>query len=753
MREEEKIDPGRIMLANEYPPALGPGQYNISVRQELSWDGKLQEGKVRSEKLSFTCEAGGFTLDQEEIYSVYPPKDSFGLFENVIPHLVLKKRTLPWERPSPVNGASWMALLLFSETEPAELINQDVTKIFKVDDQTYCPVKMPKPGYGEGTGCLALDVDAELFCQLCPLAAELPLLAHARCVSRENKTADQNFVEDWLSVLVGNRLPRSGYGESGLKNTVYLISLEDFGDFLTKDSLRQEIASMERYKKVRIPALASWSFYSKKEEYSFITCFNHLTADSLLMRDAGLRKDAVSEQTGILPEVSALLQRGYVALNHELRDGGRTVSFYHGPFRPCKVKLKKEEYQIFSDARLIYEPELGMFDLSLSMAFNLGRTLGLKDQVFARALLRYRSLNQVQAEENFHRTRVLQAKYEVRPGVMKGNKNQSTGSFLDQQVGNFLKALQEPGNLENIRPVEDETVVEKKGLGQVPLLSAKREMFNGSNYFAFLRDNSQEIPKEITEYLARLSLFYDVPFSYLVPDERMLPENSIRFFRLDHEWMFALLDGAMSLGRSFDTDYAQDTVMIERLLNKIYDNRCAIRPVFQRRNPAQIREHVKKGMRAMEEEFTNTGFLLRSDLVSGFRGLEFLAYVEEGATDPLPCLRLEAIGKDILLGIFIGECNYLEIRQPPEGMHFGVKPGESGYRKKLRSLEDGALFGEKGPEVDVGMRSGELGVLDFCKTAQEIGKALGIEKMSSVHISLEMIQNPATGIVKNIQNN
>lgn len=152
-------------------------------------------------------------------------------------------------------------------------------------------------------------------------------------------------------------------------------------------------------------------------------------------------------------------------------------------------------------------------------------------------------------------------------------------------------------------------------------------------------------------------------------------------------------------------------------------------------------------------EFVSTGFLLRSEMVAGWRGLEFRAYADLEKTKPLVPLRLETLGQDVLLGIFAGECVSLEIGQPPEGMHFGFEtaPG-GGYRKLLRSLEDGSLYDGEQEKIYAGvkMRSEGLGVLNWAGTAENIQKALpgmdgGNGAVTSAHMALEMIQNPATG--------
>ena len=54
----------------------------------------------------------------------------------------------------------------------------------------------------------------------------------------------------------------------------------------------------------------------------------------------------------------------------------------------------------------------------------------------------------------------------------------------------------------------------------------------------------------IVEWLRSLRCLRGVPLGYLVPDTRMLPEESLRFFAVDANWLDALCDGALSLRSS-----------------------------------------------------------------------------------------------------------------------------------------------------------------------------------------------------------
>ena len=59
---------------------------------------------------------------------------------------------------------------------------------------------------------------------------------------------------------------------------------------------------------------------------------------------------------------------------------------------------------------------------------------------------------------------------------------------------------------------------------------------------------------DIVELMTRLKLLYEVPFSYLVTGEHVLPPESLRFFVIDGTWTDALVQGALSLGRASGQD-------------------------------------------------------------------------------------------------------------------------------------------------------------------------------------------------------
>ncbi len=67
-----------------------------------------------------------------------------------------------------------------------------------------------------------------------------------------------------------------------------------------------------------------------------------------------------------------------------------------------------------------------------------------------------------------------------------------------------------------------------------------------------------DLPQPVSSWFESLRKLEGVPFNYLVPDERMLPAESIRFFRVDQSWLNCLADGALSIGRVATSDHAAD---------------------------------------------------------------------------------------------------------------------------------------------------------------------------------------------------
>lgn len=248
-----------------------------------------------------------------------------------------------------------------------------------------------------------------------------------------------------------------------------------------------------------------------------------------------------------------------------------------------------------------------------------------------------------------------------------------------------------------------------------------------------------EMPQDIGEWLGRLLLLYGVPFNYLVPEEAMLPPESIRFFYLDPGWMKCLLEGACSVGKSSSLDKLFD----QNLRNSFLDL------------AGEKASEVRAGERG-ELNWPLSGFLLRSDLVEGWQGLEMKASGVDGRgnhIDPLQALRIDRLSPDIMLCIFNGKVTEIEIKQPPEGLHFGAAYIDNAYHKfHLRKLTPDKEAGDQiDKKFNIPMRSGSWRVVNVLELANCMKEDLEVVKaiedpFTSAEFAVQMVESPGKAI-------
>jgi len=211
--------------------------------------------------------------------------------------------------------------------------------------------------------------------------------------------------------------------------------------------------------------------------------------------------------------------KGYVPLNHRLRDGASTISWYRGPLVPDRVGDQRELPLLGQSADELtrYDPETGMYDVSYTAAWELGRLLTLRDE-----------------------------------------------------------------------------------------------------------------PVALQDWCHDLSLLRGVPFNYLVPRERMLPREALRFFWIDPFWVRCILDGALSVARVPDFESLGNELRPEASL------------------PATV-----------------TGFLMRSELVSDWPDLQVDGYEERKGEGKhkLPTPRPpERLSSDVLICLFAGAVTTVDVQ-------------------------------------------------------------------------------------------
>jgi hypothetical protein len=177
------------------------------------------------------------------------------------------------------------------------------------------------------------------------------------------------------------------------------------------------------------------------------------------------------------------------------------------------------------------------------------------------------------------------------------------------------------------------------------------------------------LPQDIADWFGSLSTLQGIPFNYLVPHSGMLPQESLRFFYLDFNWIDALIDGAFSIGRN---NTGQATADAELMATVRQASRTSMR--LQR---SQVSTIASGSCDDSNPTGQVTGFLLRSQAVSGWPNLRFKGYSDLKGTNEICKLRLSTLSEDVVLCLFDGVIEMLVIEEPPEQLHMGVEAGSA----------------------------------------------------------------------------
>ena len=639
---------GKVEFIQYHQPGLKDGLYRVEVRQEIQSNGagpapKRIPASTFTAERTFVVSGERFTLPPSLVQAVFPADGSLGEHSNVLPHVILTRSTLPWER-TPLAKAEgtkhkdlpWLALLLFDDEEKPDPSVITLGELLKPSGESgKFPTMTLEDGQSDADKVTVIDVEKGLLQKLLPSATGLSLLAHVRAGKDENGVPDG----EESAVVICNRLPKKG-----ASSTCHLVSLE--GRLMTNPDSKEQAPDEFVFdyqgaggaEKIRLVSLKSWSFACADERQSFVGLVQNLNRQ---FTDPGtLRLPPPGDA-----EAEAFLASGFVPLPHFLRQSGKTVSWYHGPLIPGENDASVPLPARAADQLVRYDPARGMFDVSYAAAWEVGRLLALQSKQLSVSLYNWKRANAQQLKQAEQRV-----------------------------LHSHLPPLGQAAGQASAPP---------------------------------------ETPPDIESWFKDLSLLRGVPFNYLVPDERMLPPESVRFFRLDGVWVDCLLDGAFGVGRVTQTDYKQTQ---------------------------DLKDSLEAGGPADE---VITGLLLRSGLVAGWPGLVVDAY--DAADNKLCALRTERLSDSVLLCLFKlkdtdkgdGVLSRAEIHQRPELTHFGLDAEDGVYSKKPRNAQGV----EVGPAISSdAWLSAQTRVVDVDALSSLLKERTAADNFTSAQFALQMIE-------------
>ena len=191
---------GHFILHSAKLPAVTAGPYNLLSRHTAT------PFTVADEATHVTVSSPRYVMPVEQILSTFPPANAEGAFSDRLPQIVLKRRTLPWER-NPAGAVEpsttpWLALVVLAENEGATLSTPT-----PVTSCVTSGVTLPVPADRDVEQGLYLEVTETVKNKVFPCAADLPLLCHVRQVDVTDTELAGGDDDGWLAVVLANRLP------------------------------------------------------------------------------------------------------------------------------------------------------------------------------------------------------------------------------------------------------------------------------------------------------------------------------------------------------------------------------------------------------------------------------------------------------------------------------------------------------------------------------------------------------------------
>jgi hypothetical protein len=404
------VPAGKMRLFTLVRPTWRPGTHTLSLVQLVGEPGDptpLVDTAPGAQR-DFVFEVTGprTTLPPEEVLGCFPAPAAQEASDTCLPHVVLRRRTLPWERALATASADpadkvppdtpWLALLLL----PAASAALEAAPL----SAALSPQKLDALKLDGAQVCDQVVAPRGVLRAAMPRRADLALLAHARQLSltdREARDDDDGF----LAVVTANRMPAPNQ-----EHLACLVSLEgrwdddiwpptpplkpaaaaaggaesaalgDAASLVNVDPPKPgpeptppPLPPYTELLPVRLVVLHAWRFRAG-EGGDFEATMQKIGA-------AGVQRFAAA--TGH--------QGGFVTLERATRDGAADAALYRGPLTP--VALARDPGIATSADGALEEDAAGTV-VSHAAAFELGRLLTLSSDAAMGALQEWRAAAQ-----------------------------------------------------------------------------------------------------------------------------------------------------------------------------------------------------------------------------------------------------------------------------------------------------------------------------------------------------------------------
>ncbi len=417
---------GSMYFYDNITPPLLDNSYQLSVVTNVTFDGTQQS--LSPNTGFFNIDGPRFSLSATEVGGSFPPVNGHGGFDETIPHVLLLRRTLPWERaltsnpaligtpkraqgdpPPPDGPAPWLALLLFEEGEYA--LNHNVPLQQAVPADVYQRLDPPA-----GITCDTVQASASLVSAILPSLEELTLLAHVRQVNVDDRELNTNSTDGWFATVMSNRLP-----SPGAKYRACLVSLEERTDLVAANpppvaepirviragaidaappavdvqtfgdssTILADADSRRITPAIGLLPPASFGYWVPTVQLVLLYSWQFECTGVGTFRDYMQRVNVSMSGTVENPGHPPVADTGHIQITVADRAGVDEEAWYRGPLVPMQLTRDPLTYHSADQCRRA-TPETGAEDISYAAAFETGRLLAAADARLAQELMRWR---------------------------------------------------------------------------------------------------------------------------------------------------------------------------------------------------------------------------------------------------------------------------------------------------------------------------------------------------------------------------
>ncbi|KAF4332928.1 hypothetical protein FBEOM_13275 [Fusarium beomiforme] len=404
---------------------------------------------------------------------------------------------------------------------------------------------------------------------------------------------------------------------------------------------------------VGLCSLHSWTYtVLPPGQLNVYDAFVHLGRELNVLRPLeSVFEPLESSSDKVAARLGTRIKDGYSLVKYRVQTGEKTVALYRGPFTPTRV-ARNDQFSRCSNSGQVFQimdKEVGLMDISYSIAWQIGRTLALGDRAYVAALSRLRSIIRRKAMKDSKIDAVTKT----------GSSDNSYRSKVD-----VLKSLQD--TIERLQQIQSPTPPdsdEDGGAEFSPGGAQKRwyrPQLTEKEYpkLGFASKLVQDTYQGRAEQAVKeLSMGKDGK----IP--KPSPPEALRFFYIDPNWVDAMVDGALSLANHMGQD--MDRAAIKWGINR-----------FLEYIPSQQTHHA---------QIPTYGFYLRSDLVTMYLDLRVTTVGED--TGRAPLLSHDIVADGVMLGLL--DCipgkdlEQLIFTQPPHQQRFAAGPYLGGDKLEL----------------------------------------------------------------------